>query len=94
MKRLLNRLLFYLFVGKQLQPNNEIETINAYLKRKGYDVYGNIYTKGFVVIEVKFKNKQIESISIYTDKVSKNKQLISANFTTSVIIAEQYFQRI
>jgi hypothetical protein len=94
LKEFIYWVLFRVLVGKKLPEINELGFIQSYLKKKGYASYGNVYTKGFVVIEIEIKDKKINSISIFTDKVSKSKHVIIDNFSTSVIISENYFQRL
>ena len=93
MKNLIAKILFRLYFGKSINEIDELDFIDNYLKKRGYDEYGNIYTKGFVVIEIKSKAKKITAIEIFTDQVSKTKQTISNNFSTGLIIAENYFKR-
>jgi hypothetical protein len=94
MKKLLSRFICFLLVGKTYQNTAEFDFINAYLRKQGYSVYGDVYTKGFVVVEIKRIGKEIKSIDIFVDKVSKQKQTIEENFITGVIIAENYFKRV
>jgi len=94
MKKLINKIVFRIYFGKTKNTVDELDYIDKYLKKKGYIKYGNIYTKGFIVIEIKLKSKEIDSIEIFIDGISKNKQIISENFTTGLIISENYFSRL
>jgi len=94
MKKRILKLIFNLWFGVPTKTVDELEFIERYLKRKGYDKNGTIYTKGFVVIELKLKGKEIDCIEVFTDQVSRQKQTIDTNFSTGVIIAEKYFSRI
>ena len=73
---------------------DQLQFIDTYLRKKGYDSNGYTYRKGFVVIDVKVKSKEIESIEIWHDGVSQEKQEIHSHFSTGLIIAENYFSRI
>jgi hypothetical protein len=92
MKKLI-QFIYKLYFRSELKAN-EVEFIDRYLRKKGYDKYGDIYTKGFVVIKLNLKSKEIVSIEIWVDQVSKSKQQIENNFSTGLIIAENYFSRI
>jgi hypothetical protein len=92
MKRFMSMLIYKLYFEKS-GNKDELQFIEKYLKRKGYDKYGNIFTKGFVIIEVKVSNKEIQSIEIFND-ISKIKQQITVNFSSGLIVAENYYSRI
>lgn len=85
--------IYKLYFRNELKVD-EFQFIDKYLKKKGYDEYGDIYSKGFVVIKLNLKSKDIVSIEIWIDKVSKQKQEIKENFSTGLIIAENYYSRI
>ena len=89
MKRFMSMLIYKLYFEKS-GNKDELQFIEKYLKRKGYDKYGNIFTKGFVIIEVKVSNKEIQSIEIFND-ISKIKQQITVNFSSGLIVAENYY---
>lgn len=93
LKNILIHFIYRLYFRKDLKVD-EFEFIDNYLKKKGYDEYGDMYSKGFVMIKVKQKNKEISLIEIWIDNVSKKKQKINENFTTGLVIAENYFSRI
>jgi hypothetical protein len=88
------KLIFRLYFGKSVDTVDPLEFIDKHLKRKGYDKYGNIYTKGFVVIDLKFKSKELSQIEIFIDQTSRSRLIIDENFITSLIISENYFSRI
>jgi hypothetical protein len=88
------KLIFRLYFGKSVDTVDPLEFIYKHLKLKGYNKYGDIYTKGFVVIELKFKSKQLTQIEIFIDQASRSRLIIDENFITSLIISENYFSRI
>jgi hypothetical protein len=89
----MRKLLCKIFIGKFVELD-DFAFIDRYLRKRGYDEYGSVYTKGFVVIELHKKSGVLVSIDIFHDQVSKGKQVIEKNFVTGLIIAENYFKRI
>jgi len=81
----------YNLIFKTEVDKDEYKVIESYLKTKGYSKNGNLYTKGFVAIEV---HSKINTIYIYHDGISKNKTSITKNLTTGLVISENYFSRL
>ena len=80
-------------------PKSEINVsdtdfIERYLKKNGYTKYGDLHSKGFILIELHKKDRKVTSIEVWHDKVSTTKQVINDNFSTGLIIAERYFSKI
>jgi hypothetical protein len=92
-KMKLIQFIYKLYFRKELKVD-EFQFIDKYLKKKGYDEYGDTYSKGFVIVKLNLKSKEIVSIEIWIDKISKQKQEIKENFSTGLIIAENYYSRI
>ncbi len=78
---------------------DETELVSSALKRRGYLKYGNLYTKGFNVFEVKAKPEKktkIDEVRAWVDIPGKEtkSQIIKESFVTGVIIMANYYERI
>lgn len=72
-----------------------LKHVDSFLKKKGYQKYGNLYTKGFVVFEVVEKTGENPVIFVWQDfGAPKRKQRIEVSIVTGVIIAANYYERI
>lgn len=87
------RLIYRIYFKTESQVN-EYDFIDKHLKKKGYQEYGDVYSKGFIVIKLNLKAKEIISIDIWVDNISKTKQEIKEHFSTGILIAEKYFSRL
>jgi len=78
---------------------DETEIVSSALKRRGYLKYGNLYTKGFSVFEIKTmpdKKTKIDEVRAWIDIPGKEtkSQIIKKSFVTGVIIMANYYERI
>jgi len=71
---------------------NELELTTTILKKKGFDKFGNLFTKGFLCVEIfTDKEKQITNIDIWVDVKNTKVQRITKNFITNIIISVNYY---
>lgn len=93
-KLIISKIIFKLYFREETTKVNEKQFIDKYLKKRGYVLYWDTYTKGFVVIKLTFHSEEISLIEVWTDNISRAKFEIRENFSTGLILAENYFSRI
>jgi hypothetical protein len=76
------------------EPINEVPLITTLLKRQGYVHFGDLFTKGFVCIQLSSTKKGLTQIRVWVDIPNeRNKvQVIDSSFLTGVVIAVNYYK--
>lgn len=78
--------------NNQVDFNDKNFCIN-WLKQRGYNSYGNVYTKGFVIVMIILDSKKnIQYIEISIDVPNGKKTVIKENFATGLMISLEYFK--
>lgn len=81
--------------SKEKYENSILPIIEGFLKRRGYDKYGSIYTKAFVVVYLNIDtNKNLSSITIQHDIQNSKPTTISESFISGLNIYLNYFERL
>lgn len=81
--------------GRPSEKLEDYDFICNTLKRKGYDKYGDLFTRGFHCFEIvrHRKSQKLELVKYWTDVPSAKVFEINKSFVTGVIIAANYFER-
>jgi len=78
---------------QKIKLSSDKDIITTMLKRRGYDKYGDIFTKGFLYIETNH-GQEINHINIKHDIGNSKPYYIDESFVTGLAIALNYYERI
>lgn len=73
---------------------NELLIVEGFLKRRDFVKYGNIFTKGFLIIIINESKGKIDDIIIKYDIKNSKPFRINSSFITGINIAINYYERI